>query len=322
MSIEPDSTAAAAGRIAIIGAGSVGSTIAYATMLRGLASQIVLIDQNRAKGEAEAKDLDHGRRFVPTVRLWAGDVADCAEAEIVIVTAGAKQKPGQSRLDLIQANVAVFSHLIPAISEVAPNAILLIVSNPVDVLTYQASKLHHGGPERVLGSGTVLDSARLVSLLAERLGVAPRSVHAYVVGEHGDSKLLLWSSADIGATPLRCMADAKGGRLTATDRTEINAQVEGAAGEIIEAKGATNWAVGLAVARIIEAIRRDESAVLTVSRLLENYFGVSDVCMSVPCLVNRHGARRVLPVPMNAKELAAFQASARILREACRSAGL
>lgn len=322
MPIGPELATATAGRIAIIGAGSVGSTIAYATMLRGLASQIVLIDQNKAKCEAEAKDLDHGRRFVPTIRLWAGDIDDCAEAEIVIVTAGAKQKPGQSRLDLIHANVAIFNRLIPAVTEVAPNTILLIVSNPVDVLTYQASKLHRGGPDRVLGSGTVLDSARFVSLLAERLGVAPRSVHAYVVGEHGDSKLLLWSSADIGATPLRCMADAQGRRLTDADRKEINAQVEGAAGEIITAKGATNWAVGLAVARIVEAIRRDESAALTVSRLLDNYCGVSDVCLSVPCLVNRNGAQRVLPVPMDTEELAAFQASARIIREACRSGGL
>ncbi|NLX21868.1 MAG: L-lactate dehydrogenase [Phycisphaerae bacterium] len=319
---EPVPAVTQPGRIVIVGAGSVGSTIAYAVMLRGLVSQIVLIDRDESKCRAEVQDLNHGRRFVPSVRIWAGSIADCAEAEIVVITAGSKQKPGQSRLDLAHANAALFKELIPAITSVAPHTILLVVSNPVDVLTCLAAMLHTGGPQRVLGSGTVLDSARFVSLLAERLEVAPRSIHAYIVGEHGDSKLALWSGADVGGTPLLQVPDARGRLLSPADRREIAEQVRTAAGEIIAAKGATNWAIGLAVARIIEAIRRDENAVLTVSHLLKSYHGLTDVCLSVPCLVGRHGVQRVLEVPMDAQEMAAFAHSVQVIGEVCQAAGL
>ncbi|MEP0841535.1 MAG: L-lactate dehydrogenase [Phycisphaerae bacterium] len=314
--------ASAGSSIAIVGSGSVGATIAYAAMLRGIASDITLIDANTAKCEAEAKDLIHGLRFVPSVRVRAGSIADCASAAVVVITAGAKQKPGQSRLDLAATNVGIFRELIPAVARAAPQAVVLIVSNPVDVLTYAAVKLHPGGPERVLGSGTVLDSSRFVTLIAARLGVSVHNVHAFIIGEHGESELPLWSSAHVGNVPLSDFHPPDRPGLTDRDRSEIVSAVRSAAGEIIAAKGATNWAIGLAVGRILEAVLRHENAVLPVSRLLADYHGVSDVCLSVPCLVHRGGAQVLPAVPMTEPEIAALRESARVLRRACAQAGL
>lgn len=310
------------GGIAVIGAGSVGTTIAYSVMLQGLSSRITLIDIHRAKCEAEVKDLMHGLRFVPSVRVRAGELADCAGADIVIVTAGAKQKPGQTRLDLTQTNVDIFRKMIPAIAEAAPDAIVLVVSNPVDVLTYAAGKLHGGGPQRVIGSGTVLDTSRFVSLIAERIGVNVRNVHAHIVGEHGESELPLWSSAHVSNIPLDRFHPLGRGPLTYQERHDIVEKVRGAAGEIIAAKGATNWAIGLATARIVEAILRNENAILTVSRCLDGFHGISDVCLSVPCLVNRAGALPLPSVPLSDLELRELMKSGDIVREAARSAGL
>lgn len=308
--------------IAIIGAGSVGATIAYAAMLRGVAPEIILTDVNQAKCAAEVKDLNHGLRFIHAVHLRCGTIADCRDAAVVVVTAGAKQKPGQSRLDLAATNVQIFRELIPAISAVAPQAVLLIVSNPVDVLTYAAVKWHTGRPGLVFGSGTVLDSSRFVTLIAERIGVSVHNVHAYIVGEHGESELPLWSSAHVSTIPLEQVRVGGRPALNPSERMQIVADVRGAAAQIIAAKGATNWAVGLAVTRILEAILRNENAVMTVSRLLEDYHGVSDVCLSVPCLVNRDGVGAPLPVEMDAHEIAGLRTSAAVLKEACRSVGL
>jgi L-lactate dehydrogenase len=308
--------------LAIIGAGSVGTTIAYSVMLQGLASQITLIDINRQKCQAEVKDLTHGLRFVPSVRVRAGEIEDCAGASMVIVTAGAKQKPGQSRLDLAQTNVDIFQRMVPAIADAAPDAIVLVVSNPVDVLTYAAGKLHGAGPQRVIGSGTVLDSSRFVSLIAERIGVNVRNVHAHIVGEHGESELPLWSTAHVSNIPLERFEPLGRGPLTYQERHDIVEKVRCAAAEIIAAKGATNWAIGLATARIIEAVLRNESAILTVSRCLENFHGISGVCLSVPCLVNRSGALPLRSVPLSDLELRELMRSAEIVREAARSAGL
>ena len=310
------------GGVAIIGAGSVGTPIAYSVMLQGLSSQITLIDVNRTKCEAEVKDLNHGLRFVPSVRVRAGEIADCSGAEIVIVTAGAKQKPGQSRLDLTQTNVDIFRQMVPAIAEAAPDAIVLVVSNPVDVLTQAAGKLHGGGPARVIGSGTVLDSSRFVTLIAERIGVNVRNVHAQIVGEHGESELPLWSSAHVANIPLDRYEPVGRGPLTFQERSEIVDNVRCAASEIIAAKGATNWAIGLAAARIIEAILRDEQAVLTVSRCLEDFHGISDVCLSVPCLVNRRGATPLRSVVLSDLEHRELCRSADIVRQAGRDAWL
>ncbi len=307
------------GGVAIIGAGSVGTTIAYSVMLQGLSSQITLIDVNRQKCEAEVKDLIHGLRFVPSVRVRAGQIEDCAGADVVVVTAGAKQKPGQSRLDLTQTNAEIFSRLIPAIADAAPDAIVLVVSNPVDVLTYVAGKLHGAGPQRVIGSGTVLDTSRFVTLIAERIGVNVRNVHAHIVGEHGESELPLWSSAHVANIPLAQFQPIGRGPLTYQERHEIVESVRSAAGEIIAAKGATNWAIGLATARILEAILRNENAILTVSRCLDDFHGISGVCLSVPCMVNRSGAVPLESVSLSDLELRELMKSADVVRSAAQS---
>lgn len=310
------------GNIAVIGAGSVGTTIAYSVMLQGLATQITLTDVNSKKCEAEVKDLIHGLRFVPSVRVRAGEIDDCRNADIVIITAGAKQKPGQSRLDLAEANIGIFRQLIPEIAQVAPDALLLIVSNPVDVLTYAAGQFHPGGHARVIGSGTVLDSSRFGTLIAEYINVNVRNVHAYIVGEHGESELPLWSTAHVANIPLGRFKPPGRGPLTIQEREAILHSVRNAAGEIIAAKGATNWAIGLATARIVEAIIRDEQAILTVSRFLDDFCGISDVCLSVPCLVNRHGAVPLDSLVLSDLERRELTHSADVLRESARAAGL
>lgn len=310
------------GGVVIIGAGSVGTTIAYSVMLQGLSSQITLVDIDREKCEAEVKDLIHGLRFVPSVRVRTGQIADAAGADMVIITAGAKQKPGQSRLDLAHTNIDIFRKMIPEIANAAPDAIVLVVSNPVDVLTDAAGKLHGAGPQRVIGSGTVLDSSRFVTLIAERIGVNVRNVHAHIVGEHGESELPLWSSAHVANIPLDRFEPIGRGPLTYQERTEIVERVRSAAGEIIAAKGATNWAIGLATARIVEAVLRDENAILTVSRCLDDFHGISGVCLAVPCILNRSGARPLRSVPLSDLELRELIKSADVVREVGRSAGL
>jgi len=308
-------------RLAIIGAGSVGATIAFASMVRGLAREIVLIDAVAEKAAAEAMDLMHGSMFVPAVDVYQGSVDDCRDAAVVVITAGAKQKPGQSRLDLAAVNVKILADLLPSVLKVAPAALVLIVSNPVDVLTYIAGKISSLPPARVIGSGTVLDTSRFRSLLARRLNVAVGNIHAYIVGEHGDSEVPLWSSAQIAHIPLDQFAPPSGRPLSAEDRAAIFHHVRDAAAQVIARKGATNWAVGLAVARILEAVLRDENRVLTVSRLLAGEFGLEDVCLSLPCLVSRSGAGATLPVPVSDEELVALRHSAGTLKSAARSLG-
>jgi L-lactate dehydrogenase len=308
-------------RLAIVGAGAVGSTIAYAVMLRGLVHEIVLVDTIPHKAEAEAKDLTHGSMFVPSVEVIAGTLEDVRGSSVVVITAGAKQKPGQTRLQLVETNAALFRELVPRVFSAAPDALLLVVSNPVDVLTYISLRIAGVAPERVFGSGTVLDTSRFRSLLARRLGVAIANVHAYIVGEHGDSEVPIWSSAQIGGAPLDAVAAAAGRPLTEADRNAIVHGVRDAAAEVIAAKGATNWAVGLAVARILEAVLRDENSVLTVSGLARGHHLVEDVCLSVPRFVRRRGAGELLPVRYSDAEESALRRSAEILRDTARRLG-
>jgi len=310
----PGSAVAGRTRVAIIGTGAVGSTIAYATMIRGLAHEILLADVLPRKAEAEAKDLMHGSMFVPSQTVMAGAIEDCAGSAVVVIAAGAKQRPGQSRLQLAEANAGVFRELIPRVVAAAPGAILLIVSNPVDVLTYATLKISGLPRERVFGSGTVLDTSRFRFLLAQRLNVAAANVHAYIVGEHGDSEAPLWSSVHIAGIPLDHFSSPNAPPLTARDREEIFHNVRDAAAQVIAAKGATNWAVGLAVARILEAILRDEQAILTVSGLLTDYYGIGGVAISVPSLVGLQGLRAALPIRLSDSELGALRRSADILR--------
>jgi L-lactate dehydrogenase len=308
-------------RIAVVGAGAVGSTIAYAAMIQGLAHEIVLIDAVAGKAEAEAKDLMHGSMFVPAVEISAGGLDLCKGARIVVITAGAKQHSGQTRLELVATNARIYGELIPQILHSAPGALLLVVSNPVDVLTYVSLKVSGLPRSRVIGSGTVLDTSRFRSLLSRHLGIAVGNIHAYIVGEHGDSEVPLWSSAQVANVPLESFSSPAYPRLTEADRAEIFRNVRDAAAQVIAAKGATNWAVGLAVVRILEAILRDEQSVLTVSSLLEDYYGISDVCISVPCLIGRQGVGSALPLPYNERELTALKQSAELLKATARRTG-
>ncbi len=302
-------------KISIIGAGSVGATIAYACLIRGVAKQIALHDINRQKVDAEVLDLNHGMQFMPMATVVGGDdLALTQNSDIIVFTAGAKQKPGQTRMDLAATNVNICRQTLPKLLQLSPAAILLMVSNPVDVLTYAALKISALHPRRVLGSGTVLDSSRFRFLIAKHLKVAVQNVHAYIAGEHGDSEIPLWSSANVGNLPLHQWAVQGHGQLTPHDRNDIFQNVKHAAYRIIAGKGATNYAVGLAVARILEAILHDEHRVLSVSSLLTDYHGINDVCLSVPCIVNRAGVDAALPIPLDQSERSGLLASADAIR--------
>ncbi|WP_233261976.1 L-lactate dehydrogenase [Vitiosangium sp. GDMCC 1.1324] len=309
-------------KVAIVGAGSVGATIAYASMIRGVAKQLALYDVNRAKVDAEVLDLNHGLQFVPMATLeGSDDIGVCAGADVVVITAGAKQKPGQTRMDLAGANVALCRTLVPQLLKVAPNALLLVVTNPVDVLTYVVQKLSGLPARRVFGSGTVLDSSRLRFLLACHLKVAVQNVHAFIAGEHGDSELPLWSSASVGGIPLMQWAVPGHARLTEEDRTRIFDNVRTAAYQIIRGKGATNYAIGLATTQILEAVLHDEQRVLPVSSRMEGYLGIHDVCLSIPSIVNRGGVESLLELPMNDAERDGLRRSADTIRQAIRTLG-
>ncbi len=309
-------------KIAVVGAGSVGATIAYACMIRGVAKQIALYDVDKKKVDAEVLDLNHGLLFVPMALIeGADDVAVCEDADVVVVTAGAKQKPGMSRMDLAVQNADMLKRVVPQLLEVAPDATYLLVTNPVDVITYLTLKISGLPRQRVFGSGTVLDSSRFRFLIAQRLKLAVQNVHAYIAGEHGDSEVPLWSSASVANIPLHEWAVQGHGKLSVRDRVEIFENVKNAAYQIVAGKGATNYAIGLATARILEALLHDENLVLSVSSLLNGYREISDVCLSVPCIVNARGVEAPLPVPMNANEESGLRNSAETISKAVRSLG-
>jgi L-lactate dehydrogenase len=303
-------------KLAVVGAGAVGSTLAFAALTRGSARTIALHDVNRSKVEAEVLDLQHGLMFTSQAHVTGSDdVAVCEGADVVVVTAGAKQRPGQTRLDLAEGTIGLMRDILPGLVEVAPHATYLMVTNPVDVVTYAALKISGLPREQVFGSGTVLDSSRLRTGLAERCGVAVGNVHAYIVGEHGDSEIALWSSASIGGVPLLDWEPLGGTPpLDATVRAEVHREVVDSAYRIIAGKGATNYAVGLAATRIIEAVLNDERRIMPVSSLLDDYHGISDVCLSVPSLVDRRGVTDNVRVPMSDEELAGLRTSAASVR--------
>ncbi|MDD2421821.1 MAG: L-lactate dehydrogenase [Heliobacteriaceae bacterium] len=298
-------------RIAIIGTGFVGATTAFALVNAGTASELVLVDVNRQKAEGEAMDLSHGVSFVSPVEIVAGDPAACQGARIVIFTAGANQKPGETRLDLAARNVAILRKTLPELQKYCPDAIYLMVANPVDILTYVALKISGLPDNRVIGSGTVLDSSRFRQSLSRHYGVDPRNVHAYIVGEHGDSEVPLWSLANIAGTDLTHIATL--GR-PAVDREAIFGAVKNAANEIINRKGATYYAIALAVRRIVEAVVRDEHSILTISSLISGTYGINDVCLSLPCLVTGNGREQVVELPVDLAEAGALRESAAGLR--------
>lgn len=309
-------------KVAVVGTGFVGSTFAYALMMSGLASEIVLIDADNKRAEGEAMDLNHGSSFVAPVRIWAGDYTDCKDADIVAISAGAAQKPDEKRLELVHRNFEVFRNVVPMIAAHNKNCILLIATNPVDIMTYAAWKLSGFPPNRVIGSGTILDTSRLRFVLGEHLNIDPRNVHAYIIGEHGDSEVPVWSLANVAGTPLQqfCLESQ-----VTCDRTLLDNlfnRVKNAAYEIIERKGRTYYAIGLGLTRIAESILRNENAILTVSSLLHDYYGLSGICLSVPSIVNREGVKTTLKVPLNTNELESFHKSASVLREIASSLNL
>lgn len=317
------SSSARTTKLAIVGAGAVGSTLAFAALTRGSARTIALHDVNRAKVEAEVLDLRHGLMFTSQAQVvGSDDVAVCADADVVVVTAGAKQRPGQTRLDLAEGTVGLMRQILPGLVEVAPDATYLMVTNPVDVVTYAALQISGLPRERLFGSGTVLDSSRLRAVLAERCGVAVANVHAYIAGEHGDSEIALWSSASIGGVPLLDWEPLPGREpIDAAVREQVHREVVDSAYRIIAGKGATNYAVGLAATRIIEAVLKDEGRIMPVSSLLEGYHGIADVCLSVPSLVDRRGVTGSVPVPMSDDELTGLRASAENVRGVLRRFG-
>jgi L-lactate dehydrogenase len=304
-------------RIGIIGVGHVGACLAYTLIGNGLANEIVLIDKDRRRAAGEAMDLRHAIPFLDPVRVKAGEYADLAGVDLVVIAAGVSQMPSETRLELLRRNTDVFREILPQIQAYAPDALMLIATNPVDVLTHMACEIAGLPPERVIGSGTVLDSARLCALLSEELCVDARNVHAYILGEHGDSEVVAWSVAHIAGIPLSVWAAGHAVPMARLDA--IFEETRRAAYDIIERKGATYYAVSTAMARLIEAILRDEHSVLPVSTRLTGEYGLSGITLSIPCVVGAKGVEEKIELPLSADEYAALHRSARVLHEAVRS---
>jgi L-lactate dehydrogenase len=302
-------------KVVIVGAGQVGATFAFALMASGLAGSIVLIDQAAERAEGHVMDLNHGLSFVQPCQIYAGDYSDCADASVVVITAGASQKPGETRLDLSQRNADIFKSMIPQIVQYHPK-MLVIVSNPVDVLTYVTLKISQYPENKVIGSGTVLDTARFRYLISKNCQVDARNVHGYIIGEHGDSEVPVWSQVNIGGVPFRDYCSVCRKHCAGNEREEIFNQVRSAAYEIIKRKGATTFAIGLALLRIVGSILRDENSVLTVSTLLDGYYGIGDVCLSVPVILNRKGVSRTLDIVLDESEIEKLRASGKVLKAA------
>lgn len=301
-------------KVAIVGTGKVGATFAYALLLSGLVGEIALIDVDRRRAEGEAMDLNHAVPLSHPTRIWAGDYPDCAGADVVVVAAGTAQRPGETRLDLVKRNAAIFGDVIPRITAHNRGGILLIATNPVDVLSYVAWKVSGFPAPRVIGSGTVLDTARFRYLLSEHLGVDPRSVHAYIIGEHGDSEVPVWSLANVAGMRLDDFCRREECDLGPEIRERIFEQTRNAAYEIIERKGATHYAVAVGLLRIVESILRDQHTVLPVSSLVPGYYDIEDVYLSLPAVVGRGGVQRVLHLPLSDEETRALRESAAVLR--------
>lgn len=300
-------------KIGIVGTGMVGSAAGYAMALMGVGTQIVLVDADAALARAQAQDIAHAVPFATTVAIRAGDYADLGDAAVVIIAAGVSQKPGEDRLALLERNVEVFRSVIDGVMKAAPDAILLIATNPVDVMTFAARQISGLPPEQVIGSGTILDTARLRSLLGDHLGIAPNSVHAYVLGEHGDSEVAVWSSAMAGSVPIVSFAEQIGRPLDQATRTRIAEEVRGAAYTIIKGKGATWYGIGAGLARIVQSITDDERTVLSVSQVNADIEGVKDVPLSLPRIVGREGIIATLMPDLDETERAALKRSAEVI---------
>ena len=302
-------------KAAIIGCGFVGTSIAFSLVQKGIFSELVLIDANEKKAEGEAMDLSHGLPFTKPMEIKAGGYEDIADCAMIIITAGANQKPGETRLDLVHKNVEIYKSIIPKIVEKNQEATLLIVSNPVDIMTYVALKLSGYPSHKVIGSGTVLDTARLKYLLSRHLDVDSRSIHAFIIGEHGDSELAVWSAANVSGIPLNHFCELRGyfDHMESMDR--IYQSVRDSAYEIIEKKGATYYGVAMAVCRIAESVIRNEHSIMPISVYLDGLYGLHDICLSIPTVVGQEGAEKVLDIPLDLMEMGKLVYSAEELQK-------
>lgn len=302
-------------KVAMIGCGFVGAASAFALMQSGLFTEMVLLDANRDRAEGEAYDISHGIPFTRPMHIYAGDYDDIADAAIIIITAGANQKPDESRLDLVHKNVEIFRSIIPEIVSRDFQGILLVVANPVDILTYVALELSGYPQNRVIGSGTVLDTARLKARLGRHLHVDSRSVHAFIVGEHGDSEIAAWSSANVSGIPLDDFCEMRGHFDHAESADRIAREVKQSAYDIIAKKGATYYGIAMSVKRICEAIIRDEKSILPISTMMHGEYGIEDVVMSMPCIVGKNGYETKVPITLDQEEVTALHESASTLKE-------
>ncbi len=302
-------------KVGLVGAGLVGSSFAYALMQRGIAEELVLIDANPEKAVGEMMDLNHGLSFTSPMKISAGEYCDLAGARVVVVTAGKAQKPGETRLDLLARNAAIFRSIISEVVKNNPDGIILIATNPVDILTYVSLRQSDLPPSKVIGSGTILDTSRFRFLLGQYYEVDARSVHAYIVGEHGDSEIPLWSMANIGGVRLQEFAPLKNKVYNQKEMTELFISVRDAAYEIIKRKHATYYAIGLGLLSIVESILGNYRSVLSVSTLMTGQYGVSDICLSLPCVVGSNGVEEVLMLSMSDDEETGFRASALKLKK-------
>ena len=306
-------------KVAVIGCGFVGATSAFSLIQSGLFSEMVLIDANHEKAVGEAMDLSHGSAYSTPVKIYAGSYDDIVDAGLIVITAGANQKPNETRLDLVKKNVSIFKSIIPEIKERNCEGILLIVSNPVDILTYVTLKLSGFPANRVIGSGTVLDTARLKHVLGEHLQVDSRNIHAYVIGEHGDSELAVWSGAQVAGIHINHFCELRGHFQHQEAMNRLYQEVRDSAYHIIERKGATYYGVAVAVKRIAEAIVKNEHAVLPTSSLMQGEFGLSDLCLSIPTVVGNKGVEMVVDIYLDNEEKQKLLESAHALKQVLES---
>lgn len=306
----------------MIGCGFVGSAAVFSLMESGLFTEIVLIDVDHTKAEGEAMDISHGVPFGKPMKIYAGTYDDICGAEIVIITAGANQKPGETRLDLVHKNVAIYKSIIPEISKRCFQGILLVVSNPVDILTYVAMKLSRLPENHVIGSGTVLDTARLKYQTGELLGVDSRSVHAFIIGEHGDSEIAAWSSANISGIPIDDFCEMRGHYYHDEEMDIISDKVKNSAYEIIKRKQATYYGIAVSIRRICEVILRDEKSILPISNMMHGEYGIDDICLSFPAIVGKDGVETKVPISLDDEEVEALINSANLLKDIMKSVEL
>jgi len=303
-------------KVAIIGTGRVGASCAYALQIRGLASEIVLINSNHQRAEGEAMDINHGSQFTKPIRVWAGDYRDCRDVDIVVLAAGTSQRPGDTRLDLLRTNATILQRMLAPGLKYLENAIVVVAANPVDVLTYLTWQMTGLPSHQVIGSGTILDTARFRFLLGQHFGIETHSIHAYIIGEHGDSQVPVWSLANIAGMRLDEYSKLNGKPLESSNRVGIAENTRRAAYEIIRRKGATYYAIAAGLVRIIEAIVRDENRVLTVSSIANGIHGLDDVALSLPSVINRQGIVKTLDLPLSSDEEAGLKRSAQIIQDA------